>query len=409
MNTTIIPSKLLLLRGKIQNYTWGGKKYISQLLKKGTSRVKCAEYWLGAHNTAPSFITTQKGEIPLDSYIKENSSDSLGNDTFHKFGKLPFLFKVLDVKEMLSIQVHPTKKEAEKGFKLENDLGIPLSAPNRNYKDDNHKPEIMVALSEFWLLHGFLSKSKLMNVLSDVKEFESLIPFFRDKGYLGLYKKVMNFSDEENNVFLQPLIDRIVPLYLEGRLKKDNPDYWAAKAITSLESNTSFDKGIFSIYFFNLVNIQKGDAIFQDAGIPHAYLEGQNIELMANSDNVLRGGLTKKHVDVKELLKQVSFKETIPEILKGKLQGDGFERIFSTTAKDFELSKIEIPFSKVYKSKTSTPQILMLLDGQVKIKENRSKTFFILSKGESVFLKANCKYEISSLSKSIIYKAKVGS
>lgn len=408
MNSLIYPPKLMLLKGEIQNYPWGGKNYISKLLKKNTTKVNCAEYWLGAHSSAPSVITTKEGDKPLDKYLNENLSESLGNETLQKFGKLPFLFKVLDVKKMLSIQVHPTKKAAEKGFKLENELGIPIDAPHRNYKDDNHKPEIMIALSEFWLLHGFLSKQKLNIVLNTVKEFESLIPIFKKEGYLGLYKKVMNLTDEENTKILKPLFDRILPLYKAGKLKKNMPDYWAAKAVLSIESNTSFDKGIFSIYFFNIVQIQKGDAVFQDAGIPHAYLEGQNIELMANSDNVLRGGLTKKHVNVKELMKHVCFKETIPTILKGDLQKDGLERIFKTTAKDFELSKIIIPVSKTYISKTKTPNILMLLEGQMKIKEHKSKSFFVLSQGESVFLKANCKYEISAISKVTIYKAKVG-
>ena len=280
---------------------------------------------------------------------------------------------------MLSIQVHPTKKEAEIGFKLENEAKIPLNAPNRNYKDDNHKPEIMVALSEFWLLHGFLAKKKLINVLKEVKEFKTLLPIFKKEGYFGLYKKVMTLSDNEVNLFLNPLLNRILPLYLQGKIEKNSPDYWAAKAAhTSNNDKLVFDKGIFSIYFFNLVKINKGEAIFQDAGIPHAYLEGQNIELMANSDNVLRGGLTKKHVDINELLKLITFKETIPKILNGNLQEDGLERVFSTTAKDFELSKIEIPVSKTYKSITKSPQILMVLEGEIKIKETQNLFWYYL-------------------------------
>lgn len=409
MNTVKEQPKLMLLKGAIQNYAWGGEKYIPNLLNKEVTDVKCAEYWLGAHSSAPSLVSTKEEEKPLDIYINNNLLDSLGSETLNKFGRLPFLFKVLDVKEMLSIQVHPTKKEAEKGFKLENELGISLKAPHRNYKDDNHKPEVMVALSEFWLLHGFLTESKLMNVLNEVKEFRSLIPVFKNEGYLGLYKKVMNLSDEENNNFLNPLIKRILPLYLEGKLEKNSPDYWAAKAVATSTDNDVYDKGIFSIYFFNLVKINKGGAIFQDAGIPHAYLEGQNIELMANSDNVLRGGLTKKHIDVDELLKHVSFKETIPNILDGNLQKDGLERVFATTAKDFELSEIEMLVSSIYKSNTKSPEILLVLDGDVRIKENNSETLLEITKGASVFLKANCNYSIESVTKATIYKAKVPS
>lgn len=406
MNSTILSPKLLPLNGKIQNYAWGGKNYIAKLLNKKDQQKKCAEYWLGAHKSAPSCISTTNGNLSLYTYLKTISPESLGKKTLSKFGKLPFLFKILDVKEMLSIQVHPTKTAAEIGFKRENDLGIPLNAPHRNYKDDNHKPEVMVALSEFWLLHGFLEKNELLKRLNEIKEFTLLAPIFKNEGYLGLYKTVMQFSVKESNLLLRPLINRIMPLYLAGKLKKNSPDYWAAKAVATSGDTTILDKGIYSIYFFNLVELNKGEAIFQDAGIPHAYLEGQNIELMANSDNVLRGGLTKKHIDINELIKHISFTETIPHILKGDLQKDQLERIFSTSAPDFELSEIKMPVSKVYKSVSKTPQILLLLDGEVEIKEENNS--LKLTKGKSVFLKANCAYEIYSLAKATIYKAKVG-
>lgn len=133
-----------------------------------------------------------------------------------------------------------------------------------------------------------------------------------------------------------------MPLYGQGKLEKSSPDYWAAKAAKELSKGTSLDKGIFSIYFFNIMRVNKGEAVYQKAGMPHAYLEGQNIELMANSDNVLRGGLTQKHVDVIELLENTTFEETTPQVLHGNLQENGLESVFETEAKDFELSKIEI-------------------------------------------------------------------
>jgi len=310
-------SRLAVLKGKVQNYAWGGSQYIPDLLGIEAEEKKYAEYWLGGHVNAPSVIVTPEGDQNLDSYLESNLTTCLGTEITQKFGRLPFLFKVLDIHDMLSIQVHPTKKEAEKGFKLENDLGIKLNAPTRNYKDDNHKPEIMVALSEFWLLHGFLPKSQLIAVLKSTPEFVQLLPVFEENGYLGLYKKVMEQSEQESNQMLQPLVDRILPLYKAGELEKSNPDYWAAKVVDSAIHTDVLDKGIYSIYFFNIVKVAKGEAVFQDAGIPHAYLEGQNMELMANSDNVLRGGLTLKHVDVPELLKHVEFEETNPDILIG--------------------------------------------------------------------------------------------
>lgn len=395
--------KLFALKGKIQNYAWGGKQFIPNLLGIEPSDEKCAEYWLGAHANAPSVISTPNGNQNLDSYLASNSSESLGTEISKTFGRLPFLFKVLDVHDMLSIQVHPTKIEAEKGFKHENELGIPLTAPHRNYKDDNHKPEIMVALSEFWLLHGFLAKDKLTKILKETPEFVGLLPVFESHGYFGLYKKVMEESVEETNRILAPLLNRIMPLYLDGKLDKSSPDYWAAKAVDSATDNAILDKGIYSIYFFNIVKANKGEAVFQDAGIPHAYLEGQNMELMANSDNVLRGGLTPKHVDVPELLKHVAFEETIPNVMQGDLQNDGIERIYKTPAPDFELSKIDLKPLDRYQSNSKTAQILIVIEGEAKMTSNNME--LNVSKGESVFLEANCAYTITTESHTTIYKA----
>lgn len=396
--------KIFRLKGKIQNYAWGGKEFIPNLLGTEINEDKKAEYWLGAHNNAPSQVITETGERPLNAFLHEDLDNRLGSKITQKFGRLPFLFKVLDVKDMLSIQVHPTKKEAEKGFKRENDLGISLTAPNRNYKDDNHKPEIMVALSEFWLLHGFLPEDKLRTILKEVPELNFLLPLFESNGYFGLYEKVMTETSEETNNTLSPLINRILPLYHKGILEKSSPDYWAAKTVASNNSDLSnLDKGIYSIYFFNIVKAKKGKAVFQDAGIPHAYLEGQNMELMANSDNVLRGGLTPKHVDVEELLKHVVFEPTIPNIMKGELQEDGLERIYKSPAPDFELSQISLKEEQAYQGKTKTASIIIVIDGEAIVTENETK--LNLSKGESALLLAESDYSITSNSRAILYKA----
>ncbi|MFY0601969.1 MAG: mannose-6-phosphate isomerase, class I [Cyclobacteriaceae bacterium] len=396
-------SKLFSLKGKIQDYAWGGFHYIPELLGVVPTDKKCAEYWLGAHVNAPSTLSAQQGEIRLDDYLNTDLDQYLGKEISNKFGRLPFLFKVLDVHDMLSIQVHPTKKEAEKGFKLENEKGIPLTAYNRNYKDDNHKPEIMVALSEFWLLHGFLPKAQLTNSLQKIPEFASLLPVFESEGYFGLYKTVMEQSDEETNAILRPLIDRIMPAFKAGSLPKSSPDFWAAKAVVSYPNDEVLDKGIYSIYFFNIVKAEAGEAVFQDAGIPHAYLEGQNMELMANSDNVLRGGLTPKHVDVPELLKHVVFEETIPNIMKGEEQTDGLERIYKSPAPDFELSQIKISRADSYLSMAKTAQILIVIQGEVEIREG--ETLLVLQKGDSAFVVAGGAYKISAISSAILYKA----
>ncbi|GAA4280994.1 mannose-6-phosphate isomerase, class I [Gaetbulibacter aestuarii] len=397
-------TKLFSLKGQIQNYAWGGYTFIPELLGQPVTDKKCAEYWLGAHDKAPAEVVTGNEKIPLNSFLNTDLEETVGTRVFEKFGRLPYLFKVLDVNDMLSIQVHPTKEEAEKGFKRENELGIPLSAPYRNYKDDNHKPEIMVALSEFWLLHGFLPQDELMHMLISIPEFKNLVSVFEEGGYHALYKAVMEEPQEKTNTVLQPLVDRILPLYKAGKLSKSTPDYWAAKAVDSAEDGTHLDKGIYSIYFFNIVKAEKGEAIFQDAGIPHAYLEGQNMELMANSDNVLRGGLTPKHVDVPELLKHVAFEETHPNIMKGEMQNDGLERIYKSPAPDFELSQIKLMPSQNYQANSKTAEIIIVISGSATITQGETSIF--CKKGDTVLVLANSPYAIrTSEAESILYKA----
>ena len=398
-------NRIFKLHGKVQNYNWGGKEYIPKLLSKVNKDNMCyAEYWLGAHAKAPSLVETNQGNISLNKIIKNEPIDNLGKKVNEKFQNLPFLFKVLDVKKMLSIQVHPTKKAAELGFEKEQVNGVSLHASNRNYKDKNHKPELMVALSDFWLLHGFLEKEKLVANLKNTKEFNFLIDIFNTGNYYELYEFVMKLSQKEVNRVLKPLFDRIMPLFKENKLAKNTPNYWAAKSYLEFCSK-DFDRGIFSIYFFNILNLKKGEAIFQDAGLPHAYLEGENIELMANSDNVLRGGLTQKHIDVDELLKNIKFSATSPKIISKNTNKESVEYIYKTPVKDFELSKINSNSSLVYEAKSKTPEIIFALNGKVKfIQENRN---LLIKRGESIYIKANTYYKIKAISKSAeLYKAK---
>lgn len=395
--------KLYKIRGTVQNYAWGGTRYIADLLGANLNGEKAAEYWLGAHANAPSILTTSEGMRALDAFLQEDLTSTLGTEISANFGRLPFLFKVLDVHDVLSIQVHPNKLEAEKGFRRENELGIPLTASNRNYKDDNHKPEIMVALSDFWLLHGFLQREELIQVLTNTPELTPLLPLLENEGYYGLYKKVMEQSNHESETILRPLVNRILPLYKANKLDKSSPDYWAAKAVDSVQDTSILDKGIYSIYFFNIVKANIGEAIFQDAGVPHAYLEGQNMELMANSDNVLRGGLTPKHVDVPELLKHIIFEGTQPNILHGELQKDKIERIFKSAAPDFELSQITLDESQSYTRNTKTAEILLVLKGEAIVKEGNTE--ILLKKGEAAIVLAKGSYLITTSLPTIIYKA----
>ena len=365
------------IKGAIQHYAWGGKKFIPALMDlQNADSQPFAEVWLGAHQRGPAQLNVDGEEISLKDFLEKNP-DALGEKVINQFGKrLPYLFKVLDVQKMLSIQTHPTKKAAEIGFAREEKAGISITAFNRNYKDDNHKPEVMVAMTEFWLLHGFKSLEAIEEVLKSVPEFKMLLEYYQrilkkevDNKLFHFYKNLMEMSQKTVDEILQPLAERLSLDFVVNKLAKNNPDYWAALAFRdNMLEGGHFDRGVFSIYIFNLICLQKGEGIFQDAGIPHAYLEGVNMELMANSDNVFRGGLTVKHVDVKELLEHVVFEEVTPRVLTGTEIDEGV-KVYKTPAPDFELTRISIKDTQAYYCKgAKTPETLIVMEGAVVVK-----------------------------------------
>lgn len=388
-------NKIFKIVGKVQHYAWGGFNYIPQLLNIDNSEHKTyAEYWLGSHPSASSVLLTEEGPKSWAEQISLHPEFHLGSEVFKRFGELPFLLKVLDVREMLSIQVHPSKEGAEIGFDEEEAIGVPINAPYRNYKDRNHKPEMMIALDEFWLLHGFRKEADITNVLETVEEFESLKSVFKTEGYFGLYKTVMEMPQKAVDELLLPLVKRELTI----TSAKNEPTYWVNKLYSGQLPSGNIDKGLFSIYFFNIVKLNKGEGIFQGAGLPHAYLEGQNIELMANSDNVLRGGLTPKHIDVNELLKHIDFIGIEPEILEGKQLPDGAVN-FTMNVEDFAICVL--PFSKgdVYTSESNSTEVFLVMKGEVCCKDINCK------KGEAFAILADTPYVITFVDDSIVYKA----
>jgi mannose-6-phosphate isomerase len=360
---------------------------------------------MGAHDNAPAKIQlNDKRKENLNEFILKDPTFILGEKVYREFGRLPYLLKILDVKDMLSIQVHPDKESARKAFEEENKKGISLNAPNRNYKDANHKPELMLALSDFWLLHGFKPKDKLLATLERIPELKFLIPVFNSSGYEGLYKNVMEMPQPEVDRILKPLLDRIIPLYKANNFTRSQENFWAARAALTFNSNNNIDRGIFSIYFFNLVHCKPGEAVFQKAGVPHAYLEGQNVEIMSNSDNVLRGGLTPKHIDVQELMKHIEFEGMVPDILSGR-KINGIEKVYETPAPDFQLSHFELQNNKPASFITSTADILFVEKGQVKIAKDQD--LFDLKKGEAAIIFNNTQVHLSANEQASVYRATV--
>lgn len=400
-------TKISKLQGKVQPYAWGGSQFIPALLQQDNPDHKpAAEYWMGAHDNAPADIIAANGQKqPLNALVAQDPATLLGKTVSDRFGKLPYLFKVLDVKDMLSIQVHPEKKAAAEAFAAENKQGIALTAPNRNYKDDNHKPELMLALSEFWLLHGFKPASQLKQVLQQTPELQFLLPVFGDGNYAALYKTVMEMDQQGVNDHLQPLLDRILPLYEKGALKKEQEDFWAARAFKTFCEPGRTDRGIFSIYLFNVVNLHPGEAIFQDAGILHAYLEGQNMEIMANSDNVLRGGLTNKHIDVSELMKHVRFEPVVPKVITGVPGRAKGEVIFPTPVNDFELRRISLKAGEQTTVTATTADIYFVYEGSAEAIAGNEH--LQLRRGEAMLAKAGTAVQFKSMADTVIFTATV--
>ena len=395
-----LTEKIYKLKGKLLQYAWGGYEFLPAFLGiPNPDHKPFAEYWMGAHPLAPSELITPRGPVSLHSLIQEDPDRILSEKVTKRFGELPFLLKVQDVREILSIQVHPSKSEAEKGFDREEAERIPINAPYRNYKDRNHKPEMLVALSEFWLLHGFRQKTDIEHILEDVQEFRVFIPYFKREGLKALYQFVMEMEQPEINALLTNLIKREIRRKNDGELTKVMPGWWVARLYEGREEIGDIDRAIFSIYFFNIVKVNPGEGVFQGAGVPHAYLEGQTIELMANSDNVLRAGLTPKHVDVPELMKHTLFESIVPNIMHGTTVQTG-EKIYYCPVADFGIAKIELSATLSYSNKASSLEIIIVTDGGAVINNS-----VVLKRGEAVAILQDESYTIEASGEATMFKA----
>jgi mannose-6-phosphate isomerase len=378
------------LHGVHRHYDWGGTQYIPQLMQlKNDQNKPFAEYWMGAHASAPAIIDTdQFGSIALDQLLQKDKS----------LGNLPYLYKILDVASMLSIQVHPNKSDAAIGFEKEEKAGISLTASNRNYKDKNHKPEVMVALSDFWLLHGFLAPALMQKRLNEFQPFKGLVNAFANDDYKKLYQHFMQLETADSDAILIPLLEEAVASVKNGSVDKLHPHWWANKYYQGVVPSAHVDKGIFSIYILNIVFIPKNHGIFQGAGLLHAYLEGQNIELMANSDNVLRGGLTPKHVDMNELMQHVLFKPTYPAVMEGA-PINPTEVNYPCPVSDFGLSKLAIKAGESYTIHTQSIEMLLVMEGQMELQGQ------IYQAGEVALIKPEQAISIGSSKGVLIFRS----
>lgn len=388
------------LQGTLMHYDWGGKDFIPKLLHlSNTSHQPFAEYWLGAHPKSSAQIIKGADRPTLKDAIQADSFHFLGKNLHERGEGLPFLLKVLDVASILSIQVHPTKEQAIMGFDKEEAAGIPLDASFRNYKDRNHKPEMLVALSEFWLLHGFQTNEQILRQLEDVPEFNRLIGLYVKDGLSAVYRLVMEMSDEDAYHWLLPLVKRELRKKREGQLNRSEPGWWVTRLFNQEENIQKIDKALFSIYIMNIVCLQPMESLFQGAGQPHAYMEGQCVELMSNSDNVLRAGLTNKHIDVPELIRLTRFEPTLPQIIRGSKE-QPYESIYRAPVEDFSIAALSLVPGSIYQHTATSPEILLIIAGSVCLDGQQNyKT------GDASYVCPETTYELTATENATLFRA----
>jgi mannose-6-phosphate isomerase len=305
----------------------------------------------------------EKRSLSLLELIQENPPSILGSSISDRFeGKLPFLFKVLAAATPLSIQAHPNLEQAQKGFAAEESDKIPIDAPNRNYRDRNHKPEIICALTPFWALKGFRSTQEMLDLLGGLncKSLEVALKKLRanptSDGLRHFFKGLLTLSPDERDIVIEEAVKSVSKV-----ATSTNEIKW----MLTLHRYYPKDIGILSVMILNLIQLQPGEAVSMQAGELHAYLEGVGIELMANSDNVLRGGLTPKHIDVPELLQVLNFTQSKPTVIRPEKSDIG-ERIYQTPFKEFLLSSIELEENKVFRGKRERSiEIWIVVRGEI--------------------------------------------
>ncbi|MCD6261784.1 MAG: mannose-6-phosphate isomerase, class I [Deltaproteobacteria bacterium] len=378
-------STIAYLKNPVQQYAWGSKTMIQSLVGlddlKGTP---VAELWMGAHPKAPSMVQVNGNKwLPLNEVIKMAPFEILGKDVVTKFGdSLPFLFKLLAAKRPLSIQVHPNLDQAREGFERENALHIPLDSPKRNYRDKNHKPEILCALSPFEALKGFRRPEEIIHLMKQVIPSHLTDQFNKfcsdPAGQLrDFYSFIMTMERKQQKEAVEELVSKA-----ERCIKKDVAFKW----IIRLNNEYPGDIGVISPVLLNLVRLEPGQAIYIPAGELHSYLNGFGIELMANSDNVLRGGLTPKHVDVEELLWIVDFRATEVAVIEPESVNTK-ERSYVTPAREFLLSVVSLKKGDKYKSpQNRSVEILICTEGELVIQDNAVTR--PLNRGQAVIVPA---------------------
>ncbi|HCW3119300.1 TPA: mannose-6-phosphate isomerase [Enterobacter roggenkampii] len=369
------------LINSVQNYAWGSKTALTDLYGiANPNNLPMAELWMGAHPKSSSKIEDASGQArSLRDVIDADKAALLGDKVAQRFGELPFLFKVLCAEQPLSIQVHPNKQASEIGFAKENAAGIPLDAAERNYKDPNHKPELVFALTPFLAMNAFREFSEIISLLQPVSGANNAIAHFLEnpnaEALSQLFASLLNMQGEEKSHALA---------VLKAALESQQGEPW--ETISLIAQFYPDDSGLFSPLLLNVVKLNPGEAMFLFAETPHAYLQGVALEVMANSDNVLRAGLTPKYIDIPELVANVKFvAKPAAELLTQPVK-NGAELDFPIPVEDFAFSLHDLSQTETTIAQESAA-ILFCVEGEATL--HKGEQHLVLKPGESAFVAAN--------------------
>ncbi|WP_342058225.1 mannose-6-phosphate isomerase, class I [Aeromonas sp. OTU364] len=379
MSSRDLPS-FLLMQNPIQGYDWGSHDALTTLFGIPNPAGKPqAELWMGAHPNGCSEVTLAGNVQRLSTLIERAPAAVLGDATVARFGSLPFLFKVLCAEKALSIQVHPSKAQAEAGFAKEEAAGISPTAANRNYKDPNHKPELVFALTPYQAMNGF-------------RAIPAILALFDRMGLPALAELTEALRQSQDEAGLQHFFHQL--LVLEGTRKEEalagllayaaaHQDEETFALITALAAQYPGDVGLLSPLLLNVVTLQPGQAMYLDACTPHAYVRGTGLEIMANSDNVLRAGLTPKYIDVAELLDCTRCLPKPDDQILLAPHLDGAVQHFEVPVPDFTFSVYP---AGEHALTTASAEILFAIDGTVTLQQGEQS--LRLEKGQSAFVPA---------------------
>lgn len=399
----------LRLDCRVQHYSWGDSTYIPTLIGQANdARRPFAELWIGAHPDLPAVAWIEGEAISLDRLIEAAPEALLGDDAAARFdGKLPFLLKVLAAGQPLSIQVHPNLEQARAGFDREDRDGVPIDHAKRNYRDRNHKPELLVALTDFYTLRGFRPLSEVAALLASIPELHSLTEALDDspRGLADLYRHLMRVPQQAVNALLDPLLQRLRDEHRETAFPRDDPRFWLLHADRLFSVPGRRDRGLFSTLLLNLIHLQPGQGLFLPAGELHSYLQGAGLELMANSNNVLRGGLTPKHVDVNELLRVVRFDIAPAAVIEPQSLEPARLR-YCVPATEFQLEALSLQASEQRHLTQAGIRLALILDGNLDLVSNTGATQR-LGRGQSFLVPAGCATTLRAIRETTLYVASV--